>query len=167
MYSFARGQPQGTMPAGRVRTYYIAADEVDWDYAPSGKDLIHGEKYHLQDDPASKGTLDPNATVYRKALFREYTDADFKTLKPSSEGGRISASSGPSSARRLGTPSRSFSRTIHRAMLAFIRMVCFTESLRKVPTIKTTRAATTRPTTAGWNPHLHMVGSGTSWPHRT
>lgn len=45
MYSFAGGQPQGTMPAGRVRTYYIAADEVDWDYAPSGKDLIHGEKY--------------------------------------------------------------------------------------------------------------------------
>jgi Multicopper oxidase len=85
MCSFAGGQPQGTTPAGRLRTYYIAADEVDWDYAPSGKDLIHGEKYHLQDDPASKGTLDPNATVYRKALFREYADADFKTLKPRSE----------------------------------------------------------------------------------
>ena len=85
MCSFAGGQSQKTTPAGRLRTYYIAADEVNWDYAPSGRDLIHGEKYHFQDDPASKGTLDPNATVYRKALFREYTTADFKTLKPRSE----------------------------------------------------------------------------------
>jgi FtsP/CotA-like multicopper oxidase with cupredoxin domain len=68
-----------------VRTYYIAADEVDWDYAPSGKDLIHDEKYHFQDDPASKGTLNPNATVYRKAVFNEYTDATFHTLKQRSD----------------------------------------------------------------------------------
>lgn len=81
----AAGQPQKAMPTGRIRTYYIAADEVDWDYAPSGKDLIHGEKYHFQDDPASKGTIRPNAAVYRKALFREYTNADFKTLKLRSE----------------------------------------------------------------------------------
>jgi hypothetical protein len=30
------------------RTYYIAADEVEWDFAPTGTDHIHGEKYHLQ-----------------------------------------------------------------------------------------------------------------------
>lgn len=83
--SLALGQAQASPTSGRDRTYYIAADEVDWDYAPSGQDLIHGEKYHLQDDPASKGTLNPNATVYRKAVFREYTDASFKTLKPRSE----------------------------------------------------------------------------------
>jgi FtsP/CotA-like multicopper oxidase with cupredoxin domain len=65
---------------GQTRTYYIAADELDWDYAPSGIDQIHGQKYHFQDDPSSKGMLDPNATVYRKALFREYTDASFATL---------------------------------------------------------------------------------------
>lgn len=67
---------------GQTRTYYIAADELDWDYAPSGIDQIHGQKYHFQDDPSSKGMVDPNATVYRKALFREYTDASFATLKP-------------------------------------------------------------------------------------
>jgi Multicopper oxidase/Right handed beta helix region len=67
---------------GQTRTYYIAADELDWDYAPSGTDQIHGEKFHFQDDPGSKGTLNPNATTYRKALFREYTDATFGTLKP-------------------------------------------------------------------------------------
>ncbi len=83
--SFAVAQPQPITQPSRVRTYYIAADEVDWDYAPSGKDVIHGEKYHFQDDPASKGTLNPNATVYRKALFNEYTDGSFRTLKPRSD----------------------------------------------------------------------------------
>jgi FtsP/CotA-like multicopper oxidase with cupredoxin domain len=76
-----RAAPEATKP-GHTRTYYIAADELDWDYAPSGTDQIHGEKYHFQDDPGSKGTLNPNATTYRKALFREYTDATFGTLKP-------------------------------------------------------------------------------------
>jgi FtsP/CotA-like multicopper oxidase with cupredoxin domain len=71
--------------SGQTRTYYIAADEINWDYAPSGTDQIHGEKYHFQDDPASKGMLNPNATVYRKAIFREYTDASFKTRKPRPE----------------------------------------------------------------------------------
>jgi hypothetical protein len=70
---------------GRTRTYYIAADEVDWDYAPPGKDLIHGEKYHFQDDPASKGTLNPNANRLSQSALREYTDADFRTLMPRSE----------------------------------------------------------------------------------
>lgn len=66
---------------GQTRTYYIAADEVDWDFAPSHTDKIHGEKYHLEDDPASKGSLDPNATSYRKVRFREYTDSTFGMLK--------------------------------------------------------------------------------------
>jgi FtsP/CotA-like multicopper oxidase with cupredoxin domain len=75
----------GSSPAAQVRKYYIAADEVDWDFAPSHVDQVNGEKYHFQDDPASRGTLDPNATVYRKALFREYTDGSFQNLKPRPE----------------------------------------------------------------------------------
>ena len=31
--------------AGHVRTYYIAADEVDWDYAPSGSNGITGAPF--------------------------------------------------------------------------------------------------------------------------
>src|SRR5437763_2671950 len=72
-------------PTGKVRTYYIAADEVDWEYAPTGADEIDGEIYHFEDDPASKGTLDPNSTKYKKALFRQYTNATFATLKARSE----------------------------------------------------------------------------------
>lgn len=68
--------------ASETRVYYIAADELAWDFAPSHTDKIHGEPYHLQDEPASRGELDPNATSYRKVCFREYTDDTFKTLKP-------------------------------------------------------------------------------------
>ena len=67
---------------GQTRTYYIGADELDWDFAPSHTDKIHGQKYDLKDDPGSKGELDPNATSYYKVRFREYTDDSFKTLKP-------------------------------------------------------------------------------------
>lgn len=79
----ARGEV-ATREPGRVRTYYIAADEVTWDYAPAHADLIHDQPFHYQDDPASKGLLDPNATAYRKVLYREYTDSTFSTLKPRS-----------------------------------------------------------------------------------
>ncbi len=58
-----------------VRTYYIAADEVGWDYAPSDSDRIHAVPM-----PARKP--DEIGHVYRKALYREYTDATFATLKP-------------------------------------------------------------------------------------
>jgi manganese oxidase len=66
---------------GQVRTYFVAADEVDWEYAPSRIDQITGEKFHFQDDPGSAGMLDPNTTMYRKVVFREYTDATFRTPK--------------------------------------------------------------------------------------
>ena len=82
--SFVLGQPQHA-DFGRLRTYYIAADETDWDYAPSGKDLIHDEKYHFRDDPASKGIVNPKVSIYRKVVFHEYADADFHALKPRSD----------------------------------------------------------------------------------
>jgi len=68
--------------AGVVRTYYIAADELDWNYAPSGLDMMMG----MAPDGYAKAFLvaGPHTIgrVYRKALYREYTDATFKHLKP-------------------------------------------------------------------------------------
>jgi len=76
---------QSAPHTAKVRTYYVAADEVDWEFAPARVNQINGEKYHFEDDAASKGTLDPNSTAYKKALFREYTDGTFAVLKPRSE----------------------------------------------------------------------------------
>lgn len=68
--------------AQTVRTYYIAADEIDWDYAPTGKNQITNAPF---DEVAQIWTLSGPGTIgtkYRKALYREYTDATFATLKP-------------------------------------------------------------------------------------
>ncbi len=67
---------------GQVRTYYIAADEVVWDFAPSGRNQITGAAYdEAQAFYAMPGPLSLGH-VYKKTLYREYTDASFITLKP-------------------------------------------------------------------------------------
>ena len=69
---------------GKTRTYFIAADEVNWDYAPSGRDEAMGMDF----DAIAKGYTEPGphqiGRVYKKAVYREYTDASFSTLKPRS-----------------------------------------------------------------------------------
>jgi FtsP/CotA-like multicopper oxidase with cupredoxin domain len=77
-----------TPPAsvGRMRRYFVAVDEVDWTYIPSrGDQALTGRKDDFANDPGARGMLDPNGTTYRKALFREYTDSTFRTLKPRDE----------------------------------------------------------------------------------
>ena len=67
---------------GRVRTYYVAAEEVEWDYAPLGVDMETGKPF--QGTSAAYTQPAPNRIghVYRKALYREYTDGTFTTRKP-------------------------------------------------------------------------------------
>ncbi len=35
-------QAQAQTPDGTTRTYYVAADEVEWDFMPSGSDRVQG-----------------------------------------------------------------------------------------------------------------------------
>ena len=68
-------------PAGKTRTYYIAADSVTWNYVAGGRDQIHGQPF--ADTAFFRDTTpQPVSTSYRKVLFREYTDSSFRTLKP-------------------------------------------------------------------------------------
>ncbi|HTU47834.1 MAG TPA: multicopper oxidase domain-containing protein [Bryobacteraceae bacterium] len=64
-----------------TRTYYIAADEVEWDYAPTGTNLIEGRPFNANE----KAFMEAGPTVIgrkaMKALYREYTDGSFTTLK--------------------------------------------------------------------------------------
>jgi FtsP/CotA-like multicopper oxidase with cupredoxin domain len=59
----------------KVRTYYIAADEVMWNYVPTGYDQIAQRPL----PPLQKQQL---GWVFHKAIYREYTDATFTHLKP-------------------------------------------------------------------------------------
>uniref|UniRef100_A0A8C0H0B5 ferroxidase n=1 Tax=Chelonoidis abingdonii TaxID=106734 RepID=A0A8C0H0B5_CHEAB len=69
------GQPYGTM-----RTYYIAAEEVEWDYAPN-------KTWALSDKDASYGKVfvspgeDRIGSKYKKVVYREYTNGDFTKHK--------------------------------------------------------------------------------------
>ncbi|MBC5805956.1 MAG: copper oxidase [Candidatus Eremiobacter antarcticus] len=57
-----------------VRTYFIAADDVLWNFAPSGHDL-------MADAPLPKVQSPQLGWRYHKALYRAYTDATFRHLK--------------------------------------------------------------------------------------
>src|SRR3954465_15542306 len=66
----------------QTRTYYIAADEVDWNYAPQGKNMITGQPFGDDENVFVQQGADRIGSTYRKALYREYTDATFTRLKP-------------------------------------------------------------------------------------
>lgn len=81
--SHAQTSTKENVPAvGQTRTYFVAADEIIWDYAPSGRDQAMGhpfdeiEKLYTEAGPHRLGR------VYKKAVYREYTDASFSTVKP-------------------------------------------------------------------------------------
>jgi hypothetical protein len=59
-----------------TRHYYIAAEDVTWDYAPSGTDLIHGQPV-----PQPWG----RQTKWNKTRYIEYTDATFSVRTPQPE----------------------------------------------------------------------------------
>ena len=82
-----------------THTYYVAAEPVAWDYAPSGRDRLTGARFdttsaRFPGKPRSEYVRYPNAVetnyapglqegletvghVYRKVLYREYTDSTF------------------------------------------------------------------------------------------
>jgi len=72
-----------TSPAeAKLRTYYIAAEEVNWDYAPGGKDLMMGtdftddQKVYYEPGPSRIGH------VYHKIRYIGYTDSHFNKKLP-------------------------------------------------------------------------------------
>jgi FtsP/CotA-like multicopper oxidase with cupredoxin domain len=67
---------------GATRTYYIAADEVDWNYAPADHDHMTGKPYDERARYYTEKGPERVGPIYRKAVYREYTDASFTTLKP-------------------------------------------------------------------------------------
>lgn len=77
----AGGAATAAEHGGKTRVYYVAADEVDWDYAPSGRDEAMGMDF----DAVGKGFTEAGphqiGRVNKKAIYREYTDGTFTKLK--------------------------------------------------------------------------------------
>ena len=72
---------EGTKTGSKTRTYYIAADPVNWDYAPDGIDDISGKPFDQDEDVFVGRGEHRIGKTYRKALYREYTDDSFTELK--------------------------------------------------------------------------------------
>jgi len=75
---------QRAAPApAHTRTYYVAADTLVWDYAPGPEvNLITGQPY---DSTALANVGNDSVNIghrFLKAVYREYTDSSFTTLKP-------------------------------------------------------------------------------------
>lgn len=67
--------------AQQTRTYHIGAIEMDWDYAPTGINQISGSAFGPSENVFVESGKQRIGKVYRKAVYREYTDATFTTEK--------------------------------------------------------------------------------------
>ena len=59
--------------AAKTRQYYIQAEDVVWDFAPTNQDLLHG-------GPVPDPWTDSH--VFEKTRYIEYTDGGFSQVKP-------------------------------------------------------------------------------------
>ncbi|XP_039383519.1 venom prothrombin activator pseutarin-C non-catalytic subunit-like isoform X2 [Mauremys reevesii] len=60
---------------GNMRRYYIAAEEVFWDYAGLKKSTMRNDRT----------SHDGGNTIYKKVIFRSYVDSTFTTREPEGE----------------------------------------------------------------------------------
>jgi hypothetical protein len=68
-------QQAGGGGGGHVRTYFIAADELTWDYAPAGRNLLTARPFGAEENVFVARGRDRIGSRYRKAVYREYRDA--------------------------------------------------------------------------------------------
>lgn len=67
--------------AAQTRTYFVAAVNLDWDYAPTGINQISGNTFGKSENVYVQSGPERIGKVYQKAAYREYTDGTFATLK--------------------------------------------------------------------------------------
>jgi manganese oxidase len=67
--------------AATTRHYYVAAEDVEWDFAPSNQNLMHCH------DPEGCPIPDPwtDSHIFNKTRYIEYTDPTFTERKPTPE----------------------------------------------------------------------------------
>ncbi|KAM7330991.1 hypothetical protein ACRRTK_010180 [Alexandromys fortis] len=76
--------PEADTGEKHVRHYYIAAEEIIWNYAPSGTDTFTGDNLTAPESH-SRVFFEESATriggSYKKMVYREYTDGSFTNQK--------------------------------------------------------------------------------------
>lgn len=67
---------------GKIRTHYIAVDEIDWTYAPKDYNIVEDEPYEQQYRIYTDQNENLTGLTYRKAVLHEYTDGTFTQQIP-------------------------------------------------------------------------------------
>ncbi|XP_009199799.1 ceruloplasmin isoform X4 [Papio anubis] len=79
-----KSSSKGNTHGKHVRHYYIAAEEIIWNYAPSGIDIFTKENLTAPGSDSAvffeQGTTRIGGS-YKKLVYREYTDASFTNRK--------------------------------------------------------------------------------------
>lgn len=73
----AAGQDQAAVETGVTRIYYISADQVVWNYAPQGFNVITGQPFGDQEKVFTQRGPHRIGSQYVKCLYRGYTDGSF------------------------------------------------------------------------------------------
>jgi FtsP/CotA-like multicopper oxidase with cupredoxin domain len=79
--AFGQKGKHDAAPRPQTRLYFIAADEVEWDYAPGGADPMTGKPFEGMAKAYTERGPHRIGRIYRKALYREYSDGTFAVLK--------------------------------------------------------------------------------------
>ncbi|MDQ3886770.1 MAG: multicopper oxidase domain-containing protein, partial [Actinomycetota bacterium] len=141
-----KGQPGGWTPLGRwgiavvvgvllvtgcssgtsaeadqqTRSYYIAAEEVAWNYAPSGTNMLTGQQFDEAANTFVQAGPSRIGSTYTKCLYRGYTDATFTHQLPRSADDQYLGLLGPVIRAQVGDTIKvtfrnncSFPATIH------------------------------------------------------
>lgn len=73
---------EGLAQDSAVRSYYLAIEEVDWNYAPTERNQV-ADRPFTSDEQIFTGRADDRiGATYRKAIYVQYTDENFTTIKP-------------------------------------------------------------------------------------
>ena len=163
----AHGQEKATKLQGKIRTYYVAADEVNWNYAPAGRDEAMGQAF----DEISRLYTQPGphriGAIYKKAIYREYTDASFSKLKVRPAEEQYLGLLGPILRGEVGDTIRVVfkNKRIPSLQHASARSVLQKRLGRRGYNDKTSAADKERwRRSTWWDTRLHMGNSGTSGP---
>ena len=89
------GSSNRAWSAGKTHTYYIAAEETRWDYAPAGRDLMMGHDFGPAANVFVKRGADRVGSTYKKVHYVEYTDGTFTKRKPRPPNARYLGILGP------------------------------------------------------------------------
>ena len=69
----------GTAPTGTIRRVFLRAEEVQWNYAPLGYNVITNARFSEDDDTFVRAGGGFVGSTYTKCVYHGYTDASYAT----------------------------------------------------------------------------------------